>query len=289
MGFTDLNRFYIGEFMVREIDVVKVWDEAAESWIEFVREGKDYYREGLNNPATFRLIGNVKGKRVLDLACGEGYNTRILARKGAVVVGVDFSEKMIERARKDESVDRLGITYLVSDAADLKELPSSHFDLVTCFMSLHDIERYEDAVSEVARVLNKKGRFVFSIPHPCFEGIMKDRKGWRNISGMRYDEEAENLGEGASSQLEKRSYFEVVRYEVFWTMERITKPFKTVSFHRTLTDYFQALHRNGLLVLRLIEPRPTLKAAAKYPQLKKVRRIPQSAIIETMKMKEKVR
>ena len=116
MGFTDLNRFYIGEFMVREIDVVKVWDEAAESWIEFVREGKDYYREGLNNPATFRLIGNVKGKRVLDLACGEGYNTRILARKGAVVVGVDFSEKMIERARKDESVDRLGITYLVSDA-----------------------------------------------------------------------------------------------------------------------------------------------------------------------------
>jgi 2-polyprenyl-3-methyl-5-hydroxy-6-metoxy-1,4-benzoquinol methylase len=46
----------------------------------------------MNNPAFFSLVGNIRGKHVLDLACGEGYNTRILSRKGAKVVDVDSSE-----------------------------------------------------------------------------------------------------------------------------------------------------------------------------------------------------
>ncbi len=62
------------------------WDEASGSWEDFVRGGKDYYRDEMNNPAIFKVIGNVRNERVLDLACGEGYNTRILARKGAAVV-----------------------------------------------------------------------------------------------------------------------------------------------------------------------------------------------------------
>jgi 2-polyprenyl-3-methyl-5-hydroxy-6-metoxy-1,4-benzoquinol methylase len=69
--------------------VKKQWNEAAEPWTDFVRKGKDFYREEMNNPALFGLLGNIKGKKILDLACGEGSNTRILARKGATVVGVD--------------------------------------------------------------------------------------------------------------------------------------------------------------------------------------------------------
>ena len=80
----------------------KEWNDAAESWEDFVRTGKDYHRDQINNPAAFNLIGNVKGLKVLDLACGEGYNTRILARKGAKVIGIDFSEKLVELAKKEE-------------------------------------------------------------------------------------------------------------------------------------------------------------------------------------------
>lgn len=71
-------------------NIKKEWDDAVESWVEFVRKGKDYYRDELNNPATFKLIGDVKGKHVLDLACGERYNTRILATKGAKVTGAGY-------------------------------------------------------------------------------------------------------------------------------------------------------------------------------------------------------
>jgi len=82
--------------------------------------GKDHFREEMNKPAALKMVGNVKGKQLLDLACGEGYNTRILAKKGARVIGVDFSKEMIKLARERERRDRLGIRYYVSDAADLK-------------------------------------------------------------------------------------------------------------------------------------------------------------------------
>jgi ubiquinone/menaquinone biosynthesis C-methylase UbiE len=148
---------------------------AAEAWTDFVRTGKDYYRDGLNNPATFRLLGNLEGLVVLDLACGEGYNTRILAKEGAGVIGVDISEEMIALARQREETEKLGIRYEVMDAANLGNLPSNHFDLVTCFMSLQDIHNFRKAIAEVAKVLREGGRFVFSIPHPCFEKVRLDK------------------------------------------------------------------------------------------------------------------
>jgi len=266
--------------MSKKDEVMRVWDEASEAWMSFVREGKDYYRDWLNNPATFKLIGDIEGKRVLDIACGEGYNTRLLAKKGADVTGVDISEKMIEQARQKETEENLGITYIVSDAASLKALPSNHFDLATCFMSLQDIENLDDAISEAARVLKKKGRFVFSIPHPCFEKIVKDNKGWRwrNKSAARTDEdEGQRKGE----------YFDNVKYEIHWTMERLTRPFKTISFHRTLTDYSQALFQNGFHISRLVEPKPTMEGISKHPPLGKVLETPQSIIFEAVTTKDR--
>jgi ubiquinone/menaquinone biosynthesis C-methylase UbiE len=258
------------------------WNTAGESWADFVREGKDHYREEMNNPAFFKLIGNVRGKRVLDLACGEGYNTRILARKGARVVGVDFSRKLIELAKQKDMVDRLGIDYCVSDAGDLRTLSSDWFDVVTCSMALMDIEDYEDAVREVARVLKKSGRFVFSITHPCFEWGSTMANG-QSLGEWKYEAGTENTPERKALHLEVKRYFGIVRCTTSWTMKRLVAPFKTTSFHRTLTDYFQVLYKNGLLVQRLVEPRPTNVGAQKYPGLRKHKKIPHAVIIEAVK------
>lgn len=246
-----------------EDKIKKEWNYATEPWVDFVRTGKDYYRDGLNNPATFKLIGDVKSLVVLDLACGEGYNTRMLARKGAKVTGVDFSEKLIRFAKREEDEERLGIYYKVMDAAELVEFPNNHFDLVTCFMSLQDIKDFKKAISEVARVLKESGRFIFSIPHPCFEKIRL------------------NKHRGKISATER--YFGAMEYSIDWDMERLTKHFRTTSFHRTLTDYFDPLYRSKLLVKRLVEPRPKQAERKKYPALQDVLEIPQSVIIESVK------
>lgn len=245
-------------------NIKKEWNDAAESWMDFVRKGKDYYRDELNNPATFKLIGDVRGRIVLDLACGEGYNARILARKGAKVAGVDFSEKLIELAKREEEKEKLGICYHVLDATDLKEFSSNHFHLVTCFMSLQDIENYRRAISEVARVLKNWGRFVFSVPHPCFETII--------IKGKRVSA--------------TKRYFDTVKYPIQWKMKRLVKPFRTTSFHRTLADYFDALFESRLFVSRLVEPTPTQEGLRKHPQLREALVRLQSIIVESIKCTE---
>ena len=84
-------------------EVAKYWDKNADLWTELVRKGWDTYREYFNNPAFLKFLGDVKGKKVLDAGCGEGLNTRILARKGAQITGIDNSPRMIEYALEHES------------------------------------------------------------------------------------------------------------------------------------------------------------------------------------------
>lgn len=268
--------------MVSNGDLCDQWDASAESWMDFVQSGKDFYRDEMNNPAFFSLIGNVKNKRILDLACGEGSNTRLLARMGAKAAGADFSKKMIEFAREMEKKERLGIDYYVADAANLKEFSDDCFDVVTCFMALMDIENYEEAICEVARVLKGDGRFIFSITHPCFEWGGMTASG-RPVGGdWKYEEGREDSSRKAL-HYEITTYFGRVKVRNNWDMKRLVKHFETTSFHRTLTDYFGALHRGGLLVQRLLEPKPTSRGALKYPQLRKHRKIPHSIIIEAVK------
>src|SRR5262249_11419528 len=86
--------------------------------------------------ALLELAGDLRGQEVCDLACGQGILTRELARGGARVTGVDISERLLEIARREESVTPLGITYRHDDAHGLATLPDGCFDAVTCNLAL---------------------------------------------------------------------------------------------------------------------------------------------------------
>jgi ubiquinone/menaquinone biosynthesis C-methylase UbiE len=149
-------------------------------------------------------------------------------------------------------------------------------------MALMDIEDYEEAICEVARVMKKSGRFIFSITHPCFEWGIVTTRG-QHIGDWKYEEGRENSPERKALYLEVKRYFGIFRCDDLWDMKRLLKPFKTTGFHRTLSDYFQALYESGLLVQRLVEPKPTARGMSKYPQLRKHKKIPHSIIIEAVK------
>lgn len=249
------------------------WNDSAKAWVDFVRTGKDYYRDEMNNPAMFEILGDIREKRILDLGCGEGYNTRIMARKGAKVIGVDFSKKMIGFAIQQEKEEKLEIEYSVLDACNLHIFKNNAFDIVACFMALQDIENYRDAIKEVYRILRKHGHFVFTTPHPCFEVIGK----WEYKKGTK-DKSPEN-----ALYYKVGRYFDTHSYIISWRMKRLAKPFETTTFHRTLTDYANALSNAGLKISRLKEPKPTKRGLTKYPIMKEHLRIPQSIVIEAMK------
>ncbi len=240
------------------------WDKAAVAWTTFVRDGKDFFRDCLNNPAAFELIGDLKNKEVLDLACGEGFNTRLLASKGACVTAIDNSKTLLTFAQQEEHKKPLGIKYSLKEASHLEGIASRTFDLVTCFMALMDIEDYEAAIEEVARVLKPEGRFVFSIVHPCFEKM---------------------TFEGVTVEARDR-YFEKLQERVDWTMDRLTKKFVTTAYHRTLSDYSSALAKSRLLISRIIEPQATNEMVKKHPVLHEELKRPISIIFETIKKLE---
>jgi ubiquinone/menaquinone biosynthesis C-methylase UbiE len=215
----------------------------------------------MNNPGMFKILGNIRDKKVLDLACGEGFNSRMMAHRGAKVIGIDFSKNQIKYAKEMGKKDNLGIKYYICNATTLDMFKNNTFDVAASFMSIQDIKNYKRALKEINRVLKKKGRLVIGTTHPCFEKtIYRDGKYYRD-----------------------ERYFKNKTYTLYWTMKRLSKHFVTTSFHRTLTEYSNALYSAGFVILRLLEPKPTKKGLKVHPNLKENLLIPQSIVIEAIK------
>jgi SAM-dependent methyltransferase len=120
------------------------------------------WRTHVEQHTLLRLTGDVRGARTLDLACGEGYYTRLLRRLGAdPVVGVDLSPAMIDLARAQEVADPIGIRYGVGDARAVAERPRA--DLVFAAYLLNYARDYAELLAmceAIARNLEPGGRFV---------------------------------------------------------------------------------------------------------------------------------
>ena len=86
---------------------------------QYARAKQQPWRAYIEAFTLMRLIGDPTGKRVIDIACGDGFYTRMIRQRGAAnVTGVDLSEKMIGLARASEAQQQLGIDYIVGDGRD---------------------------------------------------------------------------------------------------------------------------------------------------------------------------
>ena len=150
--------------------VKEAWNVNAAYWDKRMGEGNDWF-EKLVWPATERMLELKTGDVVLDIACGNGLTSRRMAATGGEVVAFDFAQEMILHARKRTTENPDRIEYLVLDATDEKTLVSlgkSRFDAALCNMALFDMAEIEPLMRALVQVLKPKGKFVFSIMHPCF-------------------------------------------------------------------------------------------------------------------------
>ena len=234
--------------------VAEAWDALARSWADLQGETGDGNQTWIINPALFRLAGELQGVRVLDAACGGGHLSRELARRGAVVTGVDISPAMVEIARAHQDAGMPDIRYLVGDLSSMPEIPDASFDLVVSSMALMNVENVAGAFAEFARVLCRGGHLIFSIPHPCYPRI----KGGRGVFKEGTD------GEEWLEDYRVADYQAEGRYDVsFPTSEGNSQEVAIATFHRTLGTYVSLLSGAGFVVDALVEPKPPDTAEAK--------------------------
>ncbi len=232
----------------------KSWDEIAEDWVKHA-DSNDY-RNIFLIPKTLELLGNVEGKQLLELGCGEGGYARALALAGAQVTVVDGSPTLIEIAKKRALEKGLIITHLVRNANSLNGLEDGSFDMVLAAMSLMDIEDYRGSISEIHRVLKNEGELLMSITHPCFSS--KD-SGWRRGETGRFDHYAVD------------NYFQKGAWEEFIT-DNFKKP--VLFRHMPLEDFISPLLSLDFRLVLFHEPVPTQQQIAQSQRLQRLTRIP---------------
>lgn len=117
------------------------WNAMGDEWFEMAQTGES--RNYFIMPNMLKYMGDVKGKKILDLGCGEGGYSRELTKRGAHLVSVDCSTKAIEYAMELAQKENLSIEHFVRNSNDLFDIESEQFDIVLCSMMLMDCEDFE--------------------------------------------------------------------------------------------------------------------------------------------------
>lgn len=232
-------------------DVIEMWSQIPFTIRGYGEEG-DFTRQHLLNPAIFSCLGNTNGIKILDAGCGEGYLSRMMARLGAIVTGLEPATGLIQWARQRESDSPLGITYLQEDlSAPVTRL--ENFDAVVVNMVLMDIPRWKEALRTCVAALRPGGKLILSLVHPCFE------------------EPTPLWGE--------KGHVEVYEYLTEYQWHQNFAPL----FHRPLSTYINQLIAEGCSLQRLIEPKLPLELATDSPSHQRMLRVPRVIIINALK------
>ena len=219
--------------------------EITDEWIKLAQTS--VLKTHFITPFTFKYLGDVAGKTILDIGCGEGIYSRELARRKATVTAVDCAEHAIKYSISKAEEEQLKVTYLLRNSSDLYDIADNTFDIVLSSMMLMDCEDFEGTVKEITRVLKPGGKLFASVCHPCFTAAPSG-------GGIGRNDEI-----GLNRKVVVSNYFEPKEWEA---------PIKkgsdvmVVWHHRTFEDYVKMFIKCGLTIVDLNEPVPTEEQAA---------------------------
>lgn len=190
----------------------------ADEFLEHARDG--LYNAHYDRPACLRLLGDVTGRQVLDVACGPGLYAEELVHRGASVTSLDNSPRMVELTRERVPAAEVRL----HDAREpLDWLPDASVDLVLFALAIEYLDDRVATLRELRRVLRPDGALVVSRPHPTSD--------WMRLGG---------------------SYFDVRIVEEVWR-GRWHVRYWLAPLETTCDELYEA----GFLIERVHEPRPT--------------------------------
>ena len=148
---------------------LKYYEINADKWWS---EGETLYLSNYLNQSRFEFFENYslnwQGMKVLDVGCGGGAACEFAAKLGAQVSGIDLSPNSIKAAQDHAIKSNLKIDYQ-SGIAEKLPYDDNTFDMVLCFDVLEHVDDWNKVVSEVYRVLNKEGLFLFDTINKTFK------------------------------------------------------------------------------------------------------------------------
>jgi len=180
-----------------------------------------------------RLLGDVRGKRILEIGCGGGQCSIAFAKQGAIAMGIDQSVMQLQYARGLAEEEGARVEFLEGDITTLPQIKSASQDAVFSAYALGYVEDIATCFAEVARVLKPGGVFVFSVGHPAH--TMMSYRDLLRVERPYWDAYREwEWGSGTS----------------IWMRD----------WPRTIEEWFALLRGAGFVVERILEPRMRAEA-----------------------------
>jgi SAM-dependent methyltransferase len=239
-------------------DNAAAWDRHSAGYQEGARLPTDvaHYGPDVGTEADLRLLGDLKGKRVLELGCGGAQCSIAFAKQGAHAIGIDFSAEQLAFARRLCEREEVKVELRQGDLADLAYLRAESVDLVFSAYAFGYVEDLNRVFRQVHRVLKTNAPLVFSLPHPAYDMI---------------DDDAD------PALLVRRSYFDhsPIEYE-----------FNGISFtdyHHTISDLYMGLYRAGYRVDLVLEPEPRADGPRSQFWRPAFRYVPRTLIVRARK------
>lgn len=226
--------------------IEKQWDEMAESyeWSGFEKE--------IVEKEFLKSIGDVQEKKVLDLGSGPGNMARILAKSGAIVTGIERSEGMLSRAKKEEELLQQGVKYFQSDLMkidEISEMKDELFEKGIFSFVLHNVDPVEN-MSEILKKASEKivkgGRIIALDPHAVTEYMHRTK-----------DTTREAVTEGGYKD----------NFQIKITLNSPDGSKTIIQHkHRTLGEYINAFAMAGLRIVEFKEITAPEELKEKYPK-----------------------
>jgi ubiquinone/menaquinone biosynthesis C-methylase UbiE len=203
------------------------------SWYDELLSQDDTYQSQVIAPRLLRLVGDISGKKILDLACGQGYFARLLKEKGAIVYGSDISSLLIKKAKSMGD----DIVYTI-ESADRLSYKNNSFDSIISVLAFQNIRDIAQVFSECSRVLTPEGKLIIVLNHPAFR--VPKHSDWM-------------FNEKTHTQVRTiDKYLSEAKIQI--TMHPGKKDgVETISFHRPLQYWFKVSAKAGFVVTRLEE------------------------------------
>ena len=210
-------------------DIQKEWDCLCSNRQEVIESGLDFSLFAVTAPCIIQELGTSKVNSIIDIGCGTGYLTSLLAKHANTCIGIDISAKSIAVARGRYSDS--GATFIVSSINDY--CTNSPFDICVANMVFSCDPDWVNSIRSIYRLLTQNGKLLVMLPHPC---NWSKYWGFENASWFKCNEET------------------FIEHDFSVSL---AKSLGTATYiHRPLSLYISRICEEGFSLEKMLEPYP---------------------------------